>query len=52
MPVRSSGVPWRLIARLAMIGSMNSLGTTERAAAVSIGPGAMELTRMFIPPSS
>src|SRR4029077_16508902 len=52
IPTRSSGVPCRLRASDPTSWRMYSSGTTDRAASVSVGPGAMALTRMFIPPSS
>ena len=52
MPTRSSGVPSRDNGRPLTMSSTISLGVVVRLASVSMGPGAMALTRMFCPPSS
>ncbi len=51
-PARSAGVPMRLSGIVASSPWMIVSSTVERVASVSVGPGAMALTRMFIGPSS
>ena len=52
MPTRSSGVPMRDNGIPFTISATISCGVVVRLASVSIGPGAIALIRMFIPPSS
>ena len=51
-PTMSSGWPIRLMARLLRTMSCAASPAWVRVAAVSVGPGAIALTRMFMPPSS